>query len=330
MEGKILHGRIEVIVGPMFAGKCLGENTPILMHDGTTKMVQNVKFGDALVGDDYDARIVISVTRGMGQLYRIHQSNTSFYVVNEDHVLTLWDDRIDRLIDIPLMEYMKTKPREHLLGVKIVARDEYRFSVINVEKIEFGQFYGFTLSGNGRFLLGDTTVTHNTTEMIRRINRWSCGGKKCLIIKPKRDVRYDAKKCCTHDGMMADAEITDDLFNVDCSEYDVIGIDEGQFFDNIVEFAKKQASLGKIVIVASLDGTSEAKPFGRVHELLPFSDYFKKFSAMCKCGNTAPFTICLREKVSDVMIGGKDLYRAVCRTCRDKYLAQGAIHDQQS
>lgn len=37
--------------------------------------------------------------------------------------------------------------------------------------------------------------------------------------------------------------------------YDVIGIDEGQFFENIVDFAESLANAGKTVIVAALDGT---------------------------------------------------------------------------
>jgi len=37
--------------------------------------------------------------------------------------------------------------------------------------------------------------------------------------------------------------------------YDVIGIDEGQFFTDIVEFAEEFANHGKIVIISSLSGT---------------------------------------------------------------------------
>ena len=33
-------------------GKCLGYNTPILMFDGSIKMVQDIKTGDKLMGDD--------------------------------------------------------------------------------------------------------------------------------------------------------------------------------------------------------------------------------------------------------------------------------------
>ena len=37
--------------------------------------------------------------------------------------------------------------------------------------------------------------------------------------------------------------------------YDVIGVDEGQFFADIVEFSEKAANAGKVVIISSLQGT---------------------------------------------------------------------------
>jgi hypothetical protein len=34
------------------SGKCHGKDTPILMYDGTIKLVQDIKVGDLLMGDD--------------------------------------------------------------------------------------------------------------------------------------------------------------------------------------------------------------------------------------------------------------------------------------
>lgn len=41
--------------------------------------------------------------------------------------------------------------------------------------------------------------------------------------------------------------------------FDVIGIDEGQFFDDVVDFAESAANAGKIVIMSALNGTYEKK-----------------------------------------------------------------------
>jgi hypothetical protein len=48
------------------------------------------------------------------------------------------------------------------------------------------------------------------------------------------------------------------------SHQDVIGIDEGSFFPDIVSFCEVQANRGKVVIVASLDGTFQRKEFGQI------------------------------------------------------------------
>ena len=50
---------------------------------------------------------------------------------------------------------------------------------------------------------------------------------------------------------------TDSLLKIanQCAEYDVVAIDEGQFFGEIAEFCETLANAGKIVIVAALDAT---------------------------------------------------------------------------
>jgi thymidine kinase len=55
----------------------------------------------------------------------------------------------------------------------------------------------------------------------------------------------------------------------EASKYDVIGIDEGQFFADVVTFSEKMANLGKVVLVAALDGTFQRKPFGCILDLIP-------------------------------------------------------------
>jgi thymidine kinase len=64
--------------------------------------------------------------------------------------------------------------------------------------------------------------------------------------------------------------------------YDVIGIDEGQFFPDIVEFAELAANSGKIVIVSSLGGTFHRGVFSKVLELIPKCEKIKKLAAICR------------------------------------------------
>lgn len=69
-------------------------------------------------------------------------------------------------------------------------------------------------------------------------------------------------------------------------EYDVVAIDEGQFYSNIVEFCEDLANMGVIVMVAALDGTFQRKPFGNIINLLPVAEKVTKLTAVCVyCSN---------------------------------------------
>src|SRR5690349_15640390 len=94
--------------------------------------------------------------------------------------------------------------------------------------------------------------------------------------------------------------------------YDVVGIDEGQFFPDTTQFCELLAQRGKIVIVAALDGTFERKPFGAVLELLPLAETVTKLSAVCMgCYRPAAFSKRLGAETEVKVIGGADKYIAV-------------------
>ena len=104
------------------------------------------------------------------------------------------------------------------------------------------------------------------------------------------------------------------LLSVD--EFDVVAIDEGQFFQDIVEKTELFCNLGKIVIVAALDGTFERKPFGRILELIPLAEHVEKLSAVCfSCGKDAIYTKRMSDCKDIELIGGEEIYKPVCRFC---------------
>jgi superfamily II DNA or RNA helicase len=70
-------------------GKCMKKDTPILMHDGTIKKVQDIKVGDLLMGDDSRPRTVLSLARGEDNMYDIIPAKGEKYTVNEEHILCL-------------------------------------------------------------------------------------------------------------------------------------------------------------------------------------------------------------------------------------------------
>jgi len=79
-------------------GKCFSINTPILMFNGTINMVQNIKVGDLIMGDDSTPRTVLSLATGTDDLYNIIQQNGDLYTVNKEHLLCL------KVINTPLIK----------------------------------------------------------------------------------------------------------------------------------------------------------------------------------------------------------------------------------
>lgn len=157
-----------------------------------------------------------------------------------------------------------------------------------------------------------------SSELMRRIRRYNVAQKRCLVVKYRRDTRYSSDCMSTHDKTMLPAISAETLGEVAgaLEQVDVIGIDEGQFFPDLVEFCEKQANLGRIVIVAALDGTFQRKPFGHVLELVPLAEEVFKITAVCMvCKGDAHFSKRISKECDVEVIGGSDKYISVCRQC---------------
>lgn len=84
---------LTLLSGSSGKGKCLGENTNILLHDGNIKKVQDIKIGDKLMGDDSTPRTVLSICEGVDTLYKIIPLKGKPYIVNSVHILSLKGDK---------------------------------------------------------------------------------------------------------------------------------------------------------------------------------------------------------------------------------------------
>ncbi|KAG6957737.1 hypothetical protein JG687_00009798 [Phytophthora cactorum] len=145
-----------------------------------------------------------------------------------------------------------------------------------------------------------------STELIRRIHRYQHAKLECLVVKYLFDTRHSEEMLSTHDKVFVEAMPVQTLAEVRpfLNEYDVIGIDEGQFYPDLVEFCQDAATMGKVVVVAALDATFERKvgdvrvrAFDKVVELIPTAEKVIKLNAICSsCGQDAAFT---RRLVAD-------------------------------
>jgi ATP-dependent Lon protease len=106
-------GSAIAIQGPPGTGKCLALNTPILMYDGSIKMVQEVVVGDVLMGDDGTPRNVLGLGRGQDTMYDVIGHTTGeAYRVNSEHILSLMRVVDGTVIDIPVQEYLALSVEE--------------------------------------------------------------------------------------------------------------------------------------------------------------------------------------------------------------------------
>ncbi|XP_066503432.1 thymidine kinase, cytosolic [Hoplias malabaricus] len=157
-----------------------------------------------------------------------------------------------------------------------------------------------------------------STELIRRVRRFQIAQYNCLVIKYAKDTRYSETGMATHDKSTMSAVPANclrDVWGLALGAA-VIGIDEGQFFPDTVEFCEEMANMGKTVIVAALDGTFQRKPFGNILNLVPLAESVVKLNSVCmECFKEASYTKRLGAEQEVEVIGGADKYHAVCRNC---------------
>jgi thymidine kinase len=163
-------------------------------------------------------------------------------------------------------------------------------------------------------------------ELIRRLRRAQIARQKVQIFKPAIDDRYSRDEIVSHSemkiGSTAVSSSRELLDRVD-PDTEVVGIDEGQFFDaELPAVCNTLAGNGKRVIVAGLDTDYLGKPFEPMPQLLAIGEYITKTLAICMvCGGPANHTQRLVASTERVLVGTSGKYEARCRHCFDPTLA---------
>ena len=164
-------------------------------------------------------------------------------------------------------------------------------------------------------------------EMLRRLRRAEIAGQRVVIFKPRIDDRYDATDVVSHAGVRMRAvpvSSTAELVRR-ARGYEVIGVDEVQFFDEaIVQTVLELADRGSRVIAAGLDQDFRRLPFGPMPELLTHAEFVDKLQAVChRCGGPATTTQRLVDgrpapfSGETVVVGAAEQYEARCRGCHE-------------
>jgi len=163
-------------------------------------------------------------------------------------------------------------------------------------------------------------------ELIRRLRRAQIARQKVQIFKPLIDSRFSEDHIVSHSEMRIPSENvknSDELLARVHDDTEVVGIDEGQFFDaNLPAACNTLADRGKRVIVAGLDQDYLGRPFEPMPQLLAIAEYITKTLAICVvCGDPANHTQRLVASNDRVLVGASGLYEARCRRCFEPHLA---------
>lgn len=162
-----------------------------------------------------------------------------------------------------------------------------------------------------------------TSELKRILERYLITGLKPCVIKYKNDKRYDKDYVFTHNQQKIELEtfLALSLFEIkeQTKSFDIIGIDEAQFFKDLIPFINFLVStLKKCVVITCLNGDSEQEPWEDISYLFSKAEKITYLSAICyNCKEDANFTICIVKKLEKEMIGVNN-YKAVCRNCLEK------------
>ena len=160
-------------------------------------------------------------------------------------------------------------------------------------------------------------------ELIRRLKRAGIARQRVACYKPDIDLRYHRTAIASHGAQTYEAvtvphveRLREELFGGEVvARVEVIGVDEAQFFDGgLVDLALELVHMGKRVVMAGLDTTFAAEPFGPIPVLMAVADEVLKLSAVCMvCGAPAIHTQRLGTSQELVVVGAAGMYEARCR-----------------
>ena len=197
-----LYGGGTIISIQCGLGKCLSKDTPILMYDGKIKMVQDVKVGDKLMGDDSKHRNVLSICNGKEQLYKIIPKRGNPYIVNESHILSLKCSTKNRFgdknntFDIPLKEYLNL-PKHYrgkgspICGYKVPV--EFPEKEVDLEPYALGYWLGDGTSADAQITTQDDEVVEYFQKYIKQLGGYVHQGKDSA--KCRGSLHYSFRKC---------------------------------------------------------------------------------------------------------------------------------------
>jgi thymidine kinase len=192
-------------------------------------------------------------------------------------------------------------------------------------------------SGYLEIILGPM-FSSKTTRLVEIYKQCNFCNIPVIAINHTIDNRYDDELLTTHDKIKIPCIKTANLMdiwtdqvsleeNIDkiprikdkfkVAKSEVVLINEGQFFPDLIEFVNKLLKNEKQVFICGLDGDFERKKFGQILDLIPLCDKVEKLTSLCsicKNGTKGIFSMRLTHEKEQTIVGS-DNYIPVCRKC---------------
>jgi thymidine kinase len=182
-------------------------------------------------------------------------------------------------------------------------------------------------------VIAGSMFSGKSEELIRRLRRAKIARQKIQVFKPEIDSRFSNNHIVSHSEMKHESSNVRTSAEIRANvepDTEVVGIDEGQFFDNdLIAIANELAQRGVRVIIAGLDQDYTGKPWEPMPQLLAVAEYITKTHAICmRCGQPANYTQRTFESEERVAVGGAGMYEARCRTCFVPHADAPTVHDE--
>ena len=130
----------------------------------------------------------------------------------------------------------------------------------------------------GPMFSGKTTRLRNSIQKLKNQNL-----KTILVNYNNKKYIKEESQLITHDLIREDCLSCENLTDIliQLINYDVIGIDEGQFFSDLLEICDTLTRFGKIIFIAALSSNDQMKPYDNISNLIPFVDKIKLMKSYC-------------------------------------------------
>ena len=194
---------------------------------------------------------------------------------------------------------------------------------MNQNSMVFGR--GGKQTGSIEVIVG-SMFSGKTEELIRRLRRAQIARQSIQVFKPRIDTRYSPDHVASHDRSLFPSKVIEhavEIFKHLHPDTEVLGIDEGQFFDEeLIDVVNELANRGLRVIIAGLDLNWKGEPFHPMPSLMAIAESVEKLRAVCvTCGAPASRTQRLVKQTDAILVGDRTAYESRCRDCFDVELS---------